>query len=444
MPDLDLPPPSEAELVELGKRIRQRRSDLGIKRAHLAARVGISEALLGFIEGGRNPSSDRAMRPSLDRVTHLAEALGLRNEEKDEWVALAGHAVPDREPGTNGRAFGLSLSQAVNSEQRLAKPDVYDDLEETEVGISGFLSRSRPVAEVPVFCVLNQLRPGTPLRILGVSAEAGVSLARLCSWRQPTFGDPESPGDSVPRADDAVPNPDAFAGQLVGTFGVYTEATVFLLRFLGDVPWELFRRDRSAPQWVLEAASPGHKPRIRSCSDRELVPQDGVCRVCVEYTIGGLISRLTTGGYRYIAVQAHPYVVRKSEFRSYVMELRDLDDSPEQYHERRFPSTLVVTTADLLSSNLHDYIISELDSIRRANQIAYHALLRPGAGPDISDDVDEFLIATDPDVFIEEPSVFRERLIWLAKLALPIGILDVDKIMIDKEVIVGKDALKTR
>ena len=65
------------DLEAFGRRVRDRRQELGLSVRALAARAGISAAYVTSIELGRNPSTGRPPVPSIHVVASLAAELGL-------------------------------------------------------------------------------------------------------------------------------------------------------------------------------------------------------------------------------------------------------------------------------------------------------------------------------------------------------------------------------
>lgn len=68
---------TEEELIEVGRRVRDRRRELGLSLRELSAAADISPSYLGSIEGARNPTTGRAPAPSVRVLTGIAGGLGI-------------------------------------------------------------------------------------------------------------------------------------------------------------------------------------------------------------------------------------------------------------------------------------------------------------------------------------------------------------------------------
>lgn len=69
----------EAQLIQFGEQIKQRRAELGMSIRQAARQSGVSPSYLSAIESGRNPATARPPEPSVGVVEGLCRALDLAN-----------------------------------------------------------------------------------------------------------------------------------------------------------------------------------------------------------------------------------------------------------------------------------------------------------------------------------------------------------------------------
>ena len=82
------------DLIELGRTLRQRREDIGVPRAVLAQRIGVSSTYMWMIERAAPRKNGEPSQPSKELVERWAAALGLSALAVAEALALAGHVSP--------------------------------------------------------------------------------------------------------------------------------------------------------------------------------------------------------------------------------------------------------------------------------------------------------------------------------------------------------------
>ncbi len=80
-------------LRQLGKRLKERRTQLRMPAKKVAAAAGITPTYLWMLEAGVNPRTKRPSRPSVDVLTKLVAALHL---PPDELFALAAYPTLSR------------------------------------------------------------------------------------------------------------------------------------------------------------------------------------------------------------------------------------------------------------------------------------------------------------------------------------------------------------
>ncbi len=73
------------KLNQLGSLLRQARERIGLSRDELARRIGLDASYIYRLETG-------ARRPSREVALALAEALGIKSDELDQWLITAGYA----------------------------------------------------------------------------------------------------------------------------------------------------------------------------------------------------------------------------------------------------------------------------------------------------------------------------------------------------------------
>lgn len=78
----------DMDLHELGAFLRTKRKESGLKLGSVANKAKISRSYLYAIESGRNPSTNKASRPSETVLDRIATALSL---DTDELFELAGY-----------------------------------------------------------------------------------------------------------------------------------------------------------------------------------------------------------------------------------------------------------------------------------------------------------------------------------------------------------------
>lgn len=78
------------KLVQLGNLLRTQRHQLGLSLRELANRAGVAPSYLSFLERGRNPSTNRPSRPSVDILRRLAQELEI---DANILLALADHPL---------------------------------------------------------------------------------------------------------------------------------------------------------------------------------------------------------------------------------------------------------------------------------------------------------------------------------------------------------------
>ena len=108
----------------LGRAIKVRRTDLGLERAELAERAGISYPYLSEIEGGKKRPSDRTLRAlahALEMRTHelVAEAEMRAESLSDEDSAYLMAEAPSMRPR---RWFGREAELRLSAEETYERP----------------------------------------------------------------------------------------------------------------------------------------------------------------------------------------------------------------------------------------------------------------------------------------------------------------------------------
>lgn len=82
-------------LERLGKRLLERRTELGLRRAELGRRIGVSATYIGLVERAQPRREGRAgpSRPTVAVLRAWARALDMDVQETREVLNLAGHRV---------------------------------------------------------------------------------------------------------------------------------------------------------------------------------------------------------------------------------------------------------------------------------------------------------------------------------------------------------------
>lgn len=92
-----VPSVSEAQLVELGRLLRDRRRRVGYSMRRLAAETGVSASYIGSLEAASNPATGRPAAPSLRTLTPLLETLSLEIPEVLREIGISEAPVAHRE-----------------------------------------------------------------------------------------------------------------------------------------------------------------------------------------------------------------------------------------------------------------------------------------------------------------------------------------------------------
>ncbi|MFN8202755.1 MAG: helix-turn-helix transcriptional regulator [Solirubrobacteraceae bacterium] len=87
--------PTVRDLEAFGRRVRDRRQELGLSLRALAARAGVSPAYVTSIERGHNPSTGRPPVPSIHVVANLAAELGLDVSGLVRGMGVSDPTLPD-------------------------------------------------------------------------------------------------------------------------------------------------------------------------------------------------------------------------------------------------------------------------------------------------------------------------------------------------------------
>lgn len=80
------------DLVKLGEELRARRKALGIPRAELARRVGVTPTYIWLIENARPRKGGEPSRPSQEVLLRWARTLGIDERYTRRTLAMAGYA----------------------------------------------------------------------------------------------------------------------------------------------------------------------------------------------------------------------------------------------------------------------------------------------------------------------------------------------------------------
>lgn len=83
-------------LAELGTVLKERREAIGLTRAELARRIGVSRSYVSAIESAQPRVSGRPSQPSIRVIEAWAEALGWLRDDVDELMVFAGHQSNER------------------------------------------------------------------------------------------------------------------------------------------------------------------------------------------------------------------------------------------------------------------------------------------------------------------------------------------------------------
>jgi transcriptional regulator with XRE-family HTH domain len=82
------------DLVELGRALQERRQAVGIPRAEVARRTGVSSNYIWAIERARKRKGGNPSQPSKEILERWAKALGWDEVYTRQILALAGHGDP--------------------------------------------------------------------------------------------------------------------------------------------------------------------------------------------------------------------------------------------------------------------------------------------------------------------------------------------------------------
>src|SRR5207302_1952240 len=87
------------DLEQLGAALRERREALGIPRAELARRVGVTPTYIWLVENARPRKGGQPSRPAQAVIERWSRALGMDERSTRQALRMAGHELPGgREP----------------------------------------------------------------------------------------------------------------------------------------------------------------------------------------------------------------------------------------------------------------------------------------------------------------------------------------------------------
>jgi transcriptional regulator with XRE-family HTH domain len=360
----------DERLKQLGHEIHMRRKTLRLSLRDVAARTELSAAYVGTLEGAAR--SERPSRPSPRVIEKLAAELG---GDRLQWLELAGHISSRDAPADEDRR-----------DLPVLKPEGLANLERIETDLEKYLSPHRRLwAEVPALAALKHCDGKKDIAIIGISARLSDPTALLCRLR---------PALSLPY--EHLPSDEQLAGLLreevaIGTFGLYTEATMFLILYLQRGPFRgtgrmdepadepgPFGRGRGLWQddpipYRLWSYDRTDKPVIESGDSPDT--NNRKCDIFVAYSAGALVDRLRLskiGAYgnqkfEFVSIVAQPYIARKEEWE-WCEPITTLDDVLDRPYRRLMPSTVVVSRkSSLQDPALNARIRIEIDALERTN-----------------------------------------------------------------------------
>jgi transcriptional regulator with XRE-family HTH domain len=80
------------DLVELGRVLKERREESGLRRADLARRSGVSQGYIGNVEVARRRVGGKPSRPTREVLLSWTRALGMDESERERVLRLAGYS----------------------------------------------------------------------------------------------------------------------------------------------------------------------------------------------------------------------------------------------------------------------------------------------------------------------------------------------------------------
>ena len=138
----ELPPERIAALVELGRRLGERRLGRGLSLRTVAGHADMAPAYLGILEKGENPKTGKPSRPSVAVLQSLARALEM---DAAQLLILAGYPAITTDPQSLAVAATLREGRV---------PTIFDDLKDIESNFYEYLENAG-VVETPVFAALS-------------------------------------------------------------------------------------------------------------------------------------------------------------------------------------------------------------------------------------------------------------------------------------------------
>src|SRR5438309_1272375 len=88
------------DLQELARVLEERREAIGIPRAELARRVGVSTNYVWMVERAKPREDGQPSQPSKDVLERWAEKLGWDEPYTKQLLILAGHTAPELHTNT--------------------------------------------------------------------------------------------------------------------------------------------------------------------------------------------------------------------------------------------------------------------------------------------------------------------------------------------------------
>ena len=108
------------DLVELGRLLHERREALGIPRAVVARRIGVTPSYVWMVEQAKKRKTGQPSQPSKDLLIQWAKALGWDEPYTRQLLVLAGHVQSDSASGLSlpfGGAGALHFPQPRSMEE---------------------------------------------------------------------------------------------------------------------------------------------------------------------------------------------------------------------------------------------------------------------------------------------------------------------------------------
>lgn len=107
----------------LGKKIREKREEIGIPPSTLARKAGIARTTLWMLEQGENHQTGKPSRTRKAILLKVADALRITLEEKEAWVELAGYKGEKRTSPSAGEGRDREFKAARKMMVEIASPE---------------------------------------------------------------------------------------------------------------------------------------------------------------------------------------------------------------------------------------------------------------------------------------------------------------------------------